>query len=146
MFFDVSEEMVAAWIDGTLSDENEAAFMEQLSSNSELAAILDAYDDIEEEFENIIESGYDLSEEISFDDFELPAVDTIEAGLPEDFNLDDEDDSDFSEDSDNHNYYDYSGSHDVAGNDESSESCEIPEDADELSSSDDESNDISDFF
>ncbi len=74
-FFEISEETVAAWIDGNLSADEETEFIKALSSNEELSEIIDSYDAIESSFENIIESGYELPAELAFD-FILPDIDS----------------------------------------------------------------------
>lgn len=71
--FEISEETVAAWLDGCLSSEDDLAFVERISSDFQLAEILDAYEDIEADFEHIIEDGYELPSELSFD-FNLPDI------------------------------------------------------------------------
>jgi len=72
-YFEISEETVAAWIDGNLSTDEETEFIEELSSNEELSEIIDSYDAIESTLENIIESGYELPAELAFD-FILPDI------------------------------------------------------------------------
>lgn len=74
--FEISEELVAAWLDGNLSSEEDTAFINLLSSDIQLVEIMDAYDDIEAEFENLIEDGYEIPEELSID-FELPSIDIV---------------------------------------------------------------------
>ena len=74
--FEISEELVAAWLDGNLSSEEDAAFVDLLSSDIQLGEIMDAYDDIETEFENLIEDGYEIPEELNID-FQLPSIDII---------------------------------------------------------------------
>lgn len=71
---DISEETVAAWLDGHLSSEEDDAFVESISSNVQFAEILDAYEDIESDFEHLIEDGYELPAELNFD-FQLPFID-----------------------------------------------------------------------
>lgn len=73
-FYDISEETVAAWIDGTLSSEQEAEFLEMLADNRVLSEIIDSIDDVETEFETLIEQGFELPEELTYNDFELPSV------------------------------------------------------------------------
>lgn len=71
---DIPEELVAAWLDGNLSQEEDSAFVDMLSSNLQLAEIMDAYDNIESDYEHLIENGYDIPEELGFD-FLLPPID-----------------------------------------------------------------------
>lgn len=70
---DISEELVAAWLDGNLDPEADSAFLELLSSDDRLAEVLDAYDDVETEFESLIEGGYEIPSEFGFD-FMLPEI------------------------------------------------------------------------
>lgn len=71
---DYSEESVAAWLDGDLDPEADSAFIGLLSSDARLAEILDAYDDVESVFENLIEDGYEIPPDFNFD-FMLPEID-----------------------------------------------------------------------
>lgn len=73
-FYDISEETVASWIDGTMTPEQEAEFMQGLAQDEDLTEILDSLDDVEASFETLIEDGYELPEEIMYDDFDLPDV------------------------------------------------------------------------
>lgn len=75
--FELSEETVASWLDGTISFEEEAYFENMLSSDFQLGEILDAYEDIEADYETLIEEGYELPNELSFD-FQLPSVDFLD--------------------------------------------------------------------
>lgn len=77
-FFEISEETVAAWLDGTLPADMETFFDEQLANNPELADILDAYEDIEASFENIVEEGYELPAELAFE-FSIPSLPSVPA-------------------------------------------------------------------
>lgn len=70
---DVSEEDFAAWLDGTLSPEEDAVFMDACSFNSELQELLDVNDQVDETYENMVEVGFDLPEEL-FSDFDIPLV------------------------------------------------------------------------
>lgn len=79
----LTEELVAAWIDGTLPPQEDSSFVEMLSTNEELSAILDSYDEIESDFEFLVEEGIQPPEDIN-DDFELP---TIETGFFDDSTL-----------------------------------------------------------
>lgn len=81
-FYDISEENVASWIDGTMTPEQEAEFMQGLAEDSDLTEILDSLDDVEASFETLIEDGYELPEEIMYGDFELPDV-----AMPEDVDM-----------------------------------------------------------
>lgn len=74
---DISEELIAAWLDGNLSPEEDSEFMAMLSSNSQLAEVMDAYDEIESDYEHLIEDGYEIPEELNLD-FQLPSIDFID--------------------------------------------------------------------
>lgn len=69
----VSEETFAAWLDGTLSAEDEILFLEACATNREVQELLDANDQVDESFENLIENGYELPEVLQAD-FELPDI------------------------------------------------------------------------
>ena len=68
-----SENIFAAWLDGTLTPEEDAAFMEQCAASQELRDILDANDQVDEYYEDMVEGGYELPEELS-SDFDLPYI------------------------------------------------------------------------
>lgn len=102
----VSEETFAAWLDGTLSAEDERHFLEMSANSTEIQELLDANDQVDESFEGMIENGYELPEEFNTD-FELPEIyddstdieeyeyDEVE---PYDVNDDDCEDSDVNDD------------------------------------------------
>ena len=70
---DISEETFAAWLDGALTSEQEAMFLDTCSHNEELQELLDANDQIEEDYENLVESGIVPPSE--FDgDFDIPHI------------------------------------------------------------------------
>lgn len=73
LFYQVDEEDVAAWLDGTLPPESENNFMSLLSTDPELADILDTYDEVESSFEDMVENGYELPADLLFD-FDLPQI------------------------------------------------------------------------
>lgn len=70
---DSYQETFAAWLDGMLPPAEEDAFKELFSTNSELQDLLDANDQIDENFEQMIDDGYELPEEFLVD-FELPQI------------------------------------------------------------------------
>ena len=72
----VSEDTFAAWLDGTMSFEQESKFLETCSNNKDLQELLDANDQIDEDYENMIDIGYDLPCEF-LSDFEIPQIDNI---------------------------------------------------------------------
>lgn len=70
----ISEEIFAAWLDGNVTPEQESAISQMCATDPQLQEILDASDDVDQEYENLIEDGYPLPEEFE-DDFELPYID-----------------------------------------------------------------------
>lgn len=73
-FFDV-ENTFSAWLDGTLSQEEEKSFMDFCASNSDMQEIMEANDQLDETYESIVEDGYELPQEI-LDDFVIPHIET----------------------------------------------------------------------
>ena len=69
----ISEETFAAWLDGALSSEQEAMFLDTCSHNEELQELLDANDQVEEDYENLVESGIVLPSEFE-GDFDIPQI------------------------------------------------------------------------
>lgn len=112
-YFDytVSEETFASWLDGTLSPKEEDAFLEHSAHNTDVQNLLDANDQVDASYENMIEGGYELPEEL-LSDFEIPEIplaadDDIEEYTsddiePYDMNLDNEEEesSSYTEHSD----------------------------------------------
>lgn len=70
--FDV-ENTFSSWLDGTLSPEEETAFMNFCASNPEMQEIMEANDQLEETYEMLVEDGYELPEEM-MDGFIFPQV------------------------------------------------------------------------
>lgn len=75
--FIVSEEKFAAWLDGTLSPEEEIAFNEACSVNPKLLELLDVNDCVDESFEEMVETGFELPNEF-LSDFEVPLFGNLE--------------------------------------------------------------------
>lgn len=73
-YFTVTEEMFASWLDGTFSPEEEDRFMTMCSSDPDMQEIMEANDQINETFEDMVEDGYELPDEM-LSDFELPGID-----------------------------------------------------------------------
>ena len=75
--FDVTsfnvENTFSSWLDGTLSPEEEAAFMNFCASNLEMQEIMEANDQLDETYETLVENGYELPAEM-MDGFILPQV------------------------------------------------------------------------
>ena len=67
------ENTFSSWLDGTLSPEEEAAFMNFCASNLEMQEIMEAYDQLDETYEMLVEDGYELPEEM-MDGFIFPQV------------------------------------------------------------------------
>lgn len=69
----ISEELFAAWLDGALSLEQESMFLDTCSHNEELQELLDANDQIEDDYESLVESGVVLPSEFETD-FDIPQI------------------------------------------------------------------------
>ena len=67
------ENTFSSWLDGTLSPEEEAAFMNFCASNPEMQEIMEANDQLDETYEMLVENGYELPAEM-MDGFILPQV------------------------------------------------------------------------
>ena len=73
-FQTVDEQTFAAWADGKLTPQEEPAFMAELDENPGLAELFEAYDQVEADYEQMVEQGYTLPEELQHD-FDRPEVD-----------------------------------------------------------------------
>ena len=71
------ENTFSSWLDGTLSPEEEAAFMNFCASNLEMQEIMEANDQLDETYEALVEYGYELPAEM-MDDFIFPQVENNE--------------------------------------------------------------------
>lgn len=89
------ENTFSSWLDGTLSPEEEAAFMNFCASNPEMQEIMEANDQLDETYEMLVEDGYELPEEM-MDGFIFPQV--------EDYDVYSYDELSNVEDADNDNY------------------------------------------
>lgn len=69
----VSEETFAAWLDGTLSIEEENNFLKEYDGNAEIEELLSANDQVDESYEQMIQEGYELPDELN-GDFPLPDI------------------------------------------------------------------------
>ena len=67
------ENTFSSWLDGTLSAEEDAAFMNFCASNLEMQEIMEANDQLDETYEMLVENGYELPAEM-MDGFILPQV------------------------------------------------------------------------
>ena len=72
----ISEETFAAWLDGAMSSEQEAMFLDACSHNKDLQELLDANDQIEEDYEYFVENGIVLPSEFEAD-FDIPQITDI---------------------------------------------------------------------
>ena len=67
------ENTFSSWLDGTLSPEEEIAFMDFCASNLEMQEIMESNDQLDEMYEALVEDGYELPAEM-MDDFIIPQV------------------------------------------------------------------------
>lgn len=67
------ENTFSSWLDGTLSPEEETAFMDFCASNPEMQEIMEANDQLDETYEALVEEGYELPTDI-MTDFIIPQV------------------------------------------------------------------------
>ena len=67
------ENTFSSWLDGTLSPEEEIAFMDFCASNPEMQEIMEANDQLDETYEALVEEGYELPTDI-MTDFIIPQV------------------------------------------------------------------------
>lgn len=67
------ENAFSSWLDGTLSPEEETAFMDFCASNPEMQEIMEANDQLDETYEALVEEGYELPTDI-MTDFIIPQV------------------------------------------------------------------------
>ena len=67
------ENTFSSWLDGTLSPEEEIAFMDFCASNLEMQEIMESNDQLDETYEMLVENGYELPAEM-MDGFILPQV------------------------------------------------------------------------
>lgn len=67
------ENTFSSWLDGTLSPEEEIAFMDFCASNPEMQEIMEANDQLDETYETLVEEGYELPTDI-MTDFIIPQV------------------------------------------------------------------------
>ena len=71
------ENTFSSWLDGTLSPQEEAAFMDFCASNLEMQEIMESNDQLDEMYEALVEDGYELPAEM-MDDFIFPQVENNE--------------------------------------------------------------------
>lgn len=69
----ISEEMFAAWLDGNISSAQDAYISQVCSADPDMREIIAADTQIEEYYDNLVETGYELPDEI-LGDFDLPQI------------------------------------------------------------------------
>lgn len=69
----ISEEMFAAWLDGNISSAQDAYISQVCSADPDMREIIAADTQIEEYYDNLVETGYELPEEF-LGDFDLPQI------------------------------------------------------------------------
>lgn len=72
----ISEETFAAWLDGTLSPQEEDRFMQACAHDERMQEILEAYDQVDETYEEMVEQGFELPEELT-GDFDIPQISPV---------------------------------------------------------------------
>lgn len=85
-----SEEQFAAWLDGTMSPDQQQLFMQECASNPDMQLLLDANDNIDDSFEEMVANGYELPEELYADDFQLPEIGDFDDGDDHVFDFDEQ--------------------------------------------------------
>lgn len=70
------ENTLASWLDGAMDPSEEGAFLDICSRNEVLQEVMDANDQIEETYEEMVENGYELPYEM-YGDFDIPLTDGI---------------------------------------------------------------------
>lgn len=83
----VNEEQFAAWLDGTMSLDEEQLFMQECASKPDMQMLFDANDNIDDTYEDMVSNGYEMPDELTTD-FSLPEIsafdDDIEFGFDND--------------------------------------------------------------
>lgn len=85
------EELLASWLDGTLTPEEEDEFNDMCAADPAMQEILDANDQVSESYEELIDSDFEMPVEL-VDDFYIPDVD-----FPSDYSQSDFDDLNYGE-------------------------------------------------
>lgn len=102
--FTLDENMFSAWLDGNMTPDEEEAFMDMCADDPAMGEILDANDQVDDYYENLVDGGYEIPEELDTD-FDLPYISPA-----------DEDDDIYSYE-DIEPYDDSSDSHDMTDDD-----------------------------
>lgn len=84
----VTEEVFAAWLDGSLTAEEQRLFVDECAQDADLQQLLDASDAVDDTFEDIVGGGYSLPDEL-YGDFCLPEIPLPEDDMDGGFGFDD---------------------------------------------------------
>lgn len=71
--FTLDENMFSAWLDGNMTPDEEEAFMDMCADDPAMGEILDANDQVDDYYENLVDRGYEIPEELDTD-FDLPYI------------------------------------------------------------------------
>ena len=71
--FTLDENMFSAWLDGNMTPDEEEAFMDMCAVDPAMGEILDANDQVDDYYENLVDGGYEIPEELDTD-FDLPYI------------------------------------------------------------------------
>lgn len=71
--FTLDENMFSAWLDGNMTPDEEEAFMDMCADDPAMGEILDANDQVDDCYENLVDGGYEIPEELDTD-FDLPYI------------------------------------------------------------------------
>lgn len=69
----ISEEMLAAWLDGNVTHEQEQYISQMCAADPDMREIVDVNEQIDEYYEELVDSPIELPEEL-YTDFELPVL------------------------------------------------------------------------
>lgn len=83
----VNEEQFAAWLDGTLSLDEEQLFMQEYALNPDMQMLFDANDNIDDTYEDMVSNGYEMPDEL-MTDFSLPEISAFDDDI--EFSFDDD--------------------------------------------------------
>ncbi len=71
--FTLDENLFSAWLDGNMTPDEEEAFMDMCADDPAMGEILDANDQVDDYYENLVDGGYEIPEELDTD-FDLPYI------------------------------------------------------------------------
>ncbi|WP_443982781.1 hypothetical protein [Xylanibacter rarus] len=71
--FTLDENMFSTWLDGNMTPDEEEAFMDMCADDPAMGEILDANDQVDDYYENLVDGGYEIPEELDTD-FDLPYI------------------------------------------------------------------------